>query len=166
MFDCTITLLCRSRFPKNYEPSIHNTLHKQTNTMNTLLTAYVLIIILLFMTWHAISACKANLYFCYWHYNISMLCSETHTHTEIPKMYVRCTTHNLRDMARVFAFKLQMGGLHSVSLRHLATIQPTSVESECAFSVCGQFITKIGSVDADNSVDALCLLKTHPNNNK
>ena len=45
--------------------------------------------------------------------------------------------------------------------QHLLTVPPTSVESERAFSVAGNFCTKIRSRLGDNSIDALCFLKCH-----
>ena len=46
----------------------------------------------------------------------------------------------------------------------LKTIPPSSIESERAFSVTGQYVTKIRSSLGDGSVDALVFLKTHYQN--
>lgn len=43
----------------------------------------------------------------------------------------------------------------------LATVQAASVEAERAFSVCGQFVTKIRNRLSAESIDALCFLKAH-----
>lgn len=43
----------------------------------------------------------------------------------------------------------------------LKTIPPSSIESERAFSVTGQFITKLRTGLGDDSIDALVFLKTH-----
>ena len=48
----------------------------------------------------------------------------------------------------------------------LGTIQPTSVEAERAFSVCGQFVTKIRNRLSKESINALCILKAHFLKNK
>ena len=47
------------------------------------------------------------------------------------------------------------------AFEYLSTIQPTSVESERAFSVAGLFCTKIRSRLNDETLDALCLLRAH-----
>lgn len=43
----------------------------------------------------------------------------------------------------------------------LLSIQPTSVESERAFSAAGLFITKLRSRLSDKSVNAMCVLRDH-----
>lgn len=43
----------------------------------------------------------------------------------------------------------------------LGTIQPTSVEAERAFSVCGLFVTKLRNRLSEKSINALCFLKSH-----
>lgn len=43
----------------------------------------------------------------------------------------------------------------------LSTVQATSVEAERAFSICGQFVTKIRNRLSAESIDALCFLKAH-----
>ena len=43
----------------------------------------------------------------------------------------------------------------------LLTIPPTSVEAERAFSAAELFITKLRSRLSDNSIDALCFLRTY-----
>ena len=43
----------------------------------------------------------------------------------------------------------------------LTTVQATSVEAERAFSICGQFVTKIRNRLSAESIDALCFLKAH-----
>ena len=48
----------------------------------------------------------------------------------------------------------------------LKTIQPTSFESERAFSACGLFVTKLRSSLNDNTIDTLCFLKSYYKNNK
>ncbi|XP_073715766.1 uncharacterized protein [Misgurnus anguillicaudatus] len=48
----------------------------------------------------------------------------------------------------------------------LSTIQATSVEAERAFSICGQFVTKIRNRLSAESIDALCFLKAHFQKNK
>ena len=48
----------------------------------------------------------------------------------------------------------------------LKTIQPTSVESEQAFSACGLFVTKLRSSLNDSTIDMLCFLKSYYKNNK
>lgn len=47
----------------------------------------------------------------------------------------------------------------------LMTIKPTSVESERAFSAAGLFATKIRSRLGDETLDALCFLKSYFKNN-
>lgn len=49
--------------------------------------------------------------------------------------------------------------------RSLLTIPPTSVESERAFSTAGKICTKIRSRLNDETVDALCFLRSHFKNN-
>ena len=48
----------------------------------------------------------------------------------------------------------------------LKTIQPTSVESERAFSACGLFVTKLRSSLNYNTIDTFCFLKSYYKNNK
>lgn len=43
----------------------------------------------------------------------------------------------------------------------LSSVQATSVEAERAFSICGQFVTKIRNRLSAESIDALCFLKAH-----
>ncbi len=44
---------------------------------------------------------------------------------------------------------------------HLLVIKPTSVESERAFSASGYFAKKIRSRLNDDTLDALCMLRSH-----
>ena len=48
----------------------------------------------------------------------------------------------------------------------LMTSKPTSVESECTFSAAGCFATKKRSRLGDETLNALCFLKTYFKNNK
>ena len=48
-----------------------------------------------------------------------------------------------------------------LAFEYLSTIQPTSVESERAFSAAGLFCTKKRSRLNDETLDALCLLRAH-----
>ena len=48
----------------------------------------------------------------------------------------------------------------------LKTIRPTSVESEQAFSECRLFVTKLRSSLNDNTINALCFLKSYYKNNE
>ena len=41
------------------------------------------------------------------------------------------------------------------------TVKPTSVEAERAFSSAGLFSTKIRNNSSDETLDALCILKSH-----
>lgn len=43
----------------------------------------------------------------------------------------------------------------------LHSVQATSVEAERAFSICGQFVTKLRNRLSAESIDALCFLKAH-----
>ena len=47
------------------------------------------------------------------------------------------------------------------SLAMLSSLKPTSIASEQAFSVAGQFVTKIRSNLGDETLDALCLLRAY-----
>lgn len=62
-------------------------------------------------------------------------------------------------------FLFQSGGTRGLHLelafQYLAIVPPTSVESERAFSAAGQFVTKIRSRLADNTLDALMLLRSY-----
>ena len=48
--------------------------------------------------------------------------------------------------------------------RALKTIPPSSIESERAFSITGQFVTKLRSTLGDDSIDALVFLKSYYKN--
>ena len=43
----------------------------------------------------------------------------------------------------------------------LATIVPTSVEAERAFSAAGLFVTKLRTRMSDTMIDCLCFLRAH-----
>ena len=43
----------------------------------------------------------------------------------------------------------------------LASIKPTSIAAEQAFSVAGQFVTKFRSSLGDDTIDALCMLRAY-----
>lgn len=47
------------------------------------------------------------------------------------------------------------------SLAMLSSMKPTSIASAQAFSVAGQFVTKIRSSLGDETLDALCLLRAY-----
>ena len=56
-------------------------------------------------------------------------------------------------------------GMRSKSLEFLykaiANIPPTTVESERAFSAAGLFITKLRCRMSDESINAMCILRSH-----
>ena len=66
----------------------------------------------------------------------------------------------LKEFALFEATKVRPTNLQQLYLA-LGTIQPTSVEAERAFSVCGLFITKRRNRLSDKSINALCFLKSH-----
>lgn len=55
----------------------------------------------------------------------------------------------------------KLGPFLSRLLNSLKTIQPTSIESERVFSMSSNFCTKKRSSLGDNSLNALCFLKTY-----
>jgi vacuolar-type H+-ATPase subunit I/STV1 len=60
----------------------------------------------------------------------------------------------------------KLGPLLEKLLKSLKTIQPTSTESERVFSLSSNFCTKKRSSLGDNSLNALCFLKTFFLNNR
>ena len=65
-----------------------------------------------------------------------------------------------KEFALFEATKVRPENLQRLYLA-LGTIQPTSVEAERAFSVCGIFVTKLRNRLSDKSINALCFLKSH-----
>ena len=72
------------------------------------------------------------------------------------------------DLQKILAKEFALFEATKVRPKHLAqlytalgSIQPTSVEAERAFSVCGLFITKLRNRLSDKSINALCFLKAH-----
>jgi hypothetical protein len=63
-----------------------------------------------------------------------------------------------RELAVLESTKKRTPNLETL-FQCLKTIQPTSVESERAFSSCGLFLTKLRNRLDDNIINALCFLK-------
>lgn len=60
-----------------------------------------------------------------------------------------------------FQMTNEMGSCLKKIYKVLQTVQPTSVEAERAFSAAGLFVTKLRSSLKDDSIDALCLLRSY-----
>ena len=60
-----------------------------------------------------------------------------------------------------FEVNVVLGENLQKSLAMLSSMKPTSIASEQAFSVAGQFVTKIRSNLGDETLDALCLLRAY-----
>ena len=82
------------------------------------------------------------------------------TSASIPATRSSITPNLNRRMVQKECEVFESSGIRPANLQTLyealLTIQPTSVEAERAFSVCGLFVTKLRSRLHDSTIDALC----------
>lgn len=99
--------------------------------------------------------------------NISDELNEAIKKAHLPRIPIRCQTLSVKIQKEMLLF--ENGGTRGDFLQRayefLMTIKPTSVESERAFSAAGLFATKIRSRLGDETLDALCFLKSYFKNN-
>ncbi len=77
----------------------------------------------------------------------------------------RSKSHDILTCLKREIAVLEMGGERPRCLdkiyRAMITCSPSSVEAERSFNAAGLFVTKLRSSLSDNSIDKLCLIRSH-----